>query len=124
MVDNHGDELVPGQLPHGQNQAVDGVQGCAQEAAEAQLLATLQPAVQPAGETSVLGAPMELQGSGTQAGQVDQRQQDQGRAGQREVDHLDGHLLEHALPLRQRGLQDVTGQVVGVEEDEEHECAY
>lgn len=121
MFYSHGNQLVAGRLPHGQDQAVDGVQGGAQEAAEAQLLAALQPAVQPAGEASVLGAPAQLQGGGAQAGQVDQRQQDQGHCGQGDVDRLNGHLVEHVLPLRHVGLQDVVGKVVRVEEGEEQQ---
>lgn len=119
----HGNQLVAGRLPHGQDQAVDGVHGGAQEAAEAQLLATLQPAVQPGGEASVLGAAAQLQGGGAQAGQVDQRQQDQGHRGQGDVDRLDGHLVEHVLPLRHVGLQDVAGEVVRVEGAEEQQRA-
>lgn len=119
----HGEQLVAGRLPHGQHQAVDGVQGGAQEAAEAQLLAALQPAVQPAGEAAVLGAPAQLQGGGAQAGQVDQRQQDQGGRGQGDVHRLYGHLVEDVLPLRHVGLQDVAGKVVRVEEGEEQQRA-
>lgn len=123
MFHGHGDQLVASRLPHWQDQAVDGVQGGAQEAAEAQLLATLQPAVQPAGEASILGAPVQLQGGSAQARQVDQRQQDQGRGRQCDVDHLDGHLVEHVLPLRHIGLQDVAGEVVRVEEGKEQQSA-
>lgn len=123
MFHSHGDQLVAGRLPHWQHQAVDGVHGGTQEAAETQLLAALQPAVQPAGEASVLGATAQLQGGGAQAGQVDQRQQDQGHRRQTNVDRLDGHLVEHVLPLHHVGLQDVAGKVVRVEEGEEQKCA-
>jgi len=112
-----------GGLPRGENQAVDGVQRRAHEAAQAQLLPAGQPAVQPTGEAVVLGAAPQLEERGAHAGQVDQRQRHQGDGGEGGVDGLDGHLVEDALPCRDVGLQDVAQEVVRVEEGEQAQGA-
>lgn len=110
-------------LPHRKTQAVNGVQGGAQEAAEPELLPQGQPAVQPVGETTVLGAPPQLEVGGAQTGQVNQCQRHQGHRGEAEVHSVDGHFVESVLPRRDVGMQDVPGEVVEVEEDEQRQGA-
>ena len=102
-----------------QAETVERVQGSAEETEQADLLAVLQPVVQPVGEALVLGAAAQLQGSCQHAGQVHQRQQHVGHAGQRCVDHEHRELVELVLALLHVGLQHISDKVVGVEEDEE-----
>lgn len=55
--------LIIRRLAQLQTHAVDGMQKSTQQAQQAQLLPHTQPAVQPAGETLVLGSSAELHGS-------------------------------------------------------------
>ena len=117
------EQFEASRLPHGQTQAVDGVQSGAQEAAQPKLLPPGQPAVQPAGEAVVLGAPPQLEVRGAQTRQVDQRQHHQGHGGKGDVDGLDGHFVENTLPSFDEGMQDVPEEVVQVEYDEQRQSA-
>lgn len=100
---------------HGQAEAVHGMQGCTEEAEEANLLSVQEPLVQPVWEAPVLGAVVEL-GAGCQhPGQVDERQHDVGHARQRGVDHLDGDLVQLVLLLPDVRVDDLPDQVVGEE---------
>ncbi len=113
------DQFVAGRLPHGKTQTVDGMQGCTQEATQAKLLPLGQPSVQPIWEAVVLGAPPQLEESAEQTRQVDQRKHHQGHGGKSDVNSLDGHFVEDTLPCCDVGLQDVTDEVVQVEEEEQ-----
>lgn len=97
------------------------MQRCAEEGTEAQLLPLLQPAIQPVGETPVLGAPRQLQEGSHETGQVDQSQGHQGHRGECHIYHLHRNFVEFALPCRGVRVDDVTKEVVGVEEEEEAE---
>lgn len=99
------------------------MQDCAEEATESQLLPAGQPPVQPVGETVVLGAPPQLEHSSAQTRQVDRCQHHQGHRGEGDVDCFDGHFIEQTLVLCDEGLQDVTGEVVQVEDDKQGQGA-
>lgn len=99
------------------------MKSCTQEAAQAKLLPRGQPPVQPAGEAIVLGAPPQLEESGTQPGKVNQCQHHQGNGGKGDVHHLNGHFVEKALLFHDVRLYDVPEEVVQVEDDEEGQGA-
>lgn len=79
--------------------------------------------VQPVREALVLCAQPKLETSSQQPGQVDQRKRHQGHRRERDVDHLNGHLVEDALPRLHEGVEDVVEEVVQVEDEEEAEGA-
>lgn len=66
---------------------------------------------------------MQLEESGAQTRHIDQRQHHQGDGGKSNVDSLNGHFVESALPFCEVGVQDITNEVVQVEEDEEEQGA-
>lgn len=111
------EQQVPLRPPHGQAEAVEDVDRGQEEAEEAQLLATLQPALQPVGELPVLGAVVQLVSGRQLAHEVDQSQQGDGDRGQGLVHHLDGDLVEVTLLVLHIGVDDVAHKGVGKEED-------
>lgn len=123
LFESNVKQLVARRLPHGKAQAVDGVETSAQEAAQSELLPPGQPLVQPVREALVLGARAQLEESGAQAGHVDQGEHHQGDGGKGDVNDLDGHLVESALPCGDVGVQDVPCGVVQVEEEEQAQRA-
>ena len=118
LLDGQVDQVVAVGAAQWQAETVERAQGSAEETEEADLLAVLQPVVQPVGEALVLGAAAQLQGSCRHAGQIHQRQQHVGHAGQCCVDHEHRELVELVLALLQVGLQHIPDKVVGVEDEE------
>lgn len=111
------EELVPLGPPHGQTQTVQDVNRSQEEAEQTQLFPTLQPALQPAGEVSVLGAVIKLMGGRNLSCQVNQGQQRDGHCGQRPVHHLYGDLIEVTLLVLDVRVDDIPHKGVGKEED-------
>lgn len=112
LLDGRLNQLVAVGAAHGQAQAVHSVQGCAEEAEEADLLSVLQPLIEPVRKAPVFGAIVELQAGCQHAGQVDERQHDVGHARKGSVDHLYGDLIKLILLLPDVRVDDLPHQVV------------
>lgn len=112
LLDGCLNQLVAVGAAHGQAQAVHGVQGCTEEAEEADLLSVLQPLVKPVWKAPVFGAVVELRAGCQHTREVDQRQHDIGHARQRSVDHLDRDLIKLILLLPDVRVDDLPHQVV------------